>query len=53
MVALVSLPSASFLANLVLGLLYESIEVCLGPFLSGAIGLLPLRMNMQCASWQF
>ena len=44
------LAPASFLASLVVGQLYESSEVCL-MLPDGAIGLLPLRANMQSATW--
>ena len=37
----------SFLASLVLGLLYESSEFCFFALAGGAMGLLPLRVNMQ------
>ena len=38
---------ASFFASLVLGLLYKSNEVCFVALPDGALGLLPLRANMQ------
>ena len=37
----------SFLVSLMLGLLYESNNVCFVCFAAGAIGLLPLHANMQ------